>query len=83
MSSCVRQLERELSNAEAKARSTDVGIEELIQKDEERKETLLQMSKLLDEARSATGDAQRRAEEAEAQVVQLKAKLYDYMTATA
>lgn len=29
------------------------------------------------------GDAQRRAEEAEAEVIRLKAKLYDYMTAGA
>ena len=79
----VEILRSQLEHAEAKARSTDVGVEGLIQKDEERKEVLLQMSKALDEARSATGDAQRRAEEAEAQVVQLKAKLYDYMTATA
>lgn len=41
------------------------------------------MEAQLAEARTSAGDAQRRAEEAEAQVIQLKAKLYDYMTATA
>ncbi len=77
----VALLEREIANEKAKAQSTDAGIEELFQKNEEYKTALSQMSKALDEAHSATGDAQRRAEEAEAQVVQLKAKLYDYMTA--
>lgn len=74
-------LERELANEKAKAQSTDAGIEELFRENEKHKTALSQMGKALDEARAATGDAQRRAEEAEAQVVQLKAKLYDYMTA--
>ena len=74
-------LERELANENAKAQSTNAGIEELFREMEKHKTALSQMGKALDEARSATGDAQRRAEEAEAQVVQLKAKLYDYMTA--
>ena len=74
-------LERELVNEKAKAQSTGAGIEELFRENEEYKTARSQMGKALDEARSAMGDAQRRAEEAESQVVQLKAKLYDYMTA--
>lgn len=35
------------------------------------------------EARTAAGDARRRAEAAEAEVIRLKAKLYDFMTAGA
>lgn len=35
------------------------------------------------EARTSAGEAQRRAETAEAEVIRLKAKLYDYMTAGA
>lgn len=77
----IAMLERALANAEAISRETNVRVEEIIQEDDKLKATNLQMSNLLDEAHSATGDAQRRAEEAEAQVVQLKAKLYDYMTA--
>ena len=56
---------------------------ELGQKIQEYKDTLTKMNGLLTEACSSAGDAQRRAEEAEAQVIRLEAKLYDYMTAAA
>lgn len=77
----VEILRSQLEHAESKLRANNAGVEELIQKDDERKEALLGMNRLLAEARTSAGEAQRRAEEAETQVIQLKAKLYDYMTA--
>lgn len=77
----VEILRSQLDSTEGQLKAKESNIEELFQKNEEYKTALFQMSKTLDEARSTMGDAQRRAEEAEAQVVQLKAKLYDYLTA--
>lgn len=46
---------------------------------ESAREIAIHNAKQYDEARSDIGEYQRRAEEAEAEVIRLKAKLYDYM----
>lgn len=50
---------------------------------ESAREIAIHNAKQCDEARNDIGEYQRRAEEAEAEVIRLKAKLYDYIVAGA
>ncbi len=79
----IQALTAQCEAAESKLKSVNTGVEELIQKDDERKAAFEQLRQQLDEARAAAGDAQRRAEAAEFEAMRLKAKLYDYITMTA
>lgn len=79
----IQVLTAQCEAAESKLKSVNTGVEELIQKDDERKAACEQLRQQLDEARAAAGDAQRRAEAAELETMRLKAKLYDYITMTA
>ena len=67
------------SKLEQDAAEKNAEIASLKSELESAKEIAIHNAKQYDEARSDIGEYQRRAEEAEAEVIRLKAKLYDYM----
>lgn len=78
----VAELEDELSEAaHAVAEEKDAEIAKLKDQLKQVQETARWNGQRCDEEATAAGEAQRRAEAAEAEVIQLKAKLYDLLVA--
>lgn len=79
----IRLLQETIDRLQHEAEQKDIAIEKLTA----RRDELLEVSKFevqkVTELGTQVGDFQRRAEEAEAEVIRLKAKLYDYIIAGA
>lgn len=76
----VKDYEAAHAAAHAVAEEKDAEIAKLKAQLTKMQETARWNGQRCDEEATATGEAQRRAETAEAEVIRLKAKLYDYMT---
>lgn len=76
----VKDYEAAHAAAHAVAEEKDAEIAELKAQLTKMQETARWNGQRCDEEATAAGEAQRRAEAAEAEVIRLKAKLYDYMT---
>lgn len=72
----VAELEKDITEKDAKIASLKSELANA-------SEIAIHNAKQCDEARNDIGECQRRAEEAEAEVIRLKAKLYDYIVAGA
>lgn len=76
----VKDYEAAHAAAHAVAEEKDAEIAQLKAQLAQMQETARWNGQRCDEEATAAGEAQRRAEAAEAEVIRLKAKLYDYMT---